>query len=997
MHLRKLILVSGFACLFLSNAVLALGLGEVTLNSKLNEPLNAEIKLLDARGLSVDQIIVSLASPADFERNGIDRLYFLTEFDFEVMLNHSGGPAVRITSRTSVREPFVNFLVEARWPTGRLLREYTLLMDLPTFSEASASSAVQAATARSMPSAAPAAASRAESRPRPASAPSAASSSPTQSRAAITGDSYSVGANDTLWQIALDSRPDNSHSVHQTMLAIQRLNPDAFINGNINLLRKGQVLRIPSSDEIRSVAQREAVNEVVRQNQAWSNDDLGAQLSASRRDNSPRREADSVSGSVRLATPSNFDSSSGQGSGDNSGRGRALESELAASLEELDKTRSENQELSSRVRDLESQIETMERLVDVSNEQLRALQLTAAQSDNDSADAEAAEQYPVPNELVPGDVSDVNEQADSLASDDAPTNASNDVASIEPAPVVAESAPAQINRTVVPPRPAKTLIDQVMENLLWIVAVVVGLIALIAFILYRRRQNAADNETLDDDVFAIDSHETGDELDHEAAHLIEDPDEVPAFDEDELPAEAETGDVVGEADIYIAYGKFDQAEEMLLNGLAKDPNSIDIRMKLLEVYSQTQDASKFDRYYAGLIGLAGQPALARAAELREHIAGAGEFESSPATVYASDSIDISTADDAIDLDDTDATFDSNDFGADEDLEFNLALDDDQEAEEDENFTSAAELNSGATRYDLSFDEPAPAIQKTGEEEFSFDFDLDDSPSVPTDASVASSEIDDELSFELDDTDEVMPVAEPVTDLDQDDDVSFDFDDALGDSPRVVEQDISLFEEEVTATTISEEESEEELEADLQLPDDTVDDFNLDMAMDELDLAALDEEMESLEADFVDAEDVEDTEVVALDDQEETDSYAVELEGEDEPDFVIEPETLTQPAASELTEIESRDDEDDVFDQVLSGIDSGDDSAAELADLSDDDMDAELDFLADADEAATKLDLARAYIDMGDTDGARDILAEVAHEGNEEQRQEAVDLLSRIDV
>src|SRR5690606_253214 len=106
--------------------------------------------------LSVDQIIVALASPADFERNGIDRLYFLTEFEFEVMLNHSGGPAVRITSRTPVREPFVNFLVEAKWPTGRLLREYTLLMDLPTFSEASASSAVKAATARSAPSVAPA-------------------------------------------------------------------------------------------------------------------------------------------------------------------------------------------------------------------------------------------------------------------------------------------------------------------------------------------------------------------------------------------------------------------------------------------------------------------------------------------------------------------------------------------------------------------------------------------------------------------------------------------------------------------------------------------------------------------------------------------------------------------------------------------------------------------------------------------------------------------------
>src|SRR5690606_29409854 len=136
---------------------------------------------------------------------------------------------------------------------------------------------------------------------------------------------------------------NSNHSVHQTMLAIQRLNPEAFINGNINLLRKGQVLRIPSSEDIQAVSRPEAVNEVVRQNQAWSDDDMGAQLSASRRDTGSRRAAESVSGSVRLATPSSADATSGQGSGDNTGRGRALESELASSLEELDKAKSENQ------------------------------------------------------------------------------------------------------------------------------------------------------------------------------------------------------------------------------------------------------------------------------------------------------------------------------------------------------------------------------------------------------------------------------------------------------------------------------------------------------------------------------------------------------------------------------------------------------------------------------------------------------------------------------
>src|SRR5690606_29768105 len=168
-------------------------------------------------------------------------------------------------------------------------------------------------------------------------------------------------------------------------------------DGNINLLRNGQVLRVPSSDEIQAVTRNDAVAEVGRQNQVWSDDSMGAQLSATRRAASTRRDADAVSGSVRLATPGGEDAAAtGQGSGANTGSGRALETELAASLEELDKTKSENQELSSRVRDLEDQIETMERLVEVSNEQLRALQLSASQNDpatTNDAEPEYTEPY----------------------------------------------------------------------------------------------------------------------------------------------------------------------------------------------------------------------------------------------------------------------------------------------------------------------------------------------------------------------------------------------------------------------------------------------------------------------------------------------------------------------------------------------------------------------------------------------------------------------------
>src|SRR5690606_8382131 len=168
-----------------------------------------------------------------------------------------------------------------------------------------------------------------------------------------------VDETDTLWQIALNARPDRNLSVHQTMLAIQRLNPDAFINGNINLLRKGQVLRLPSADDIRSLTRSEAVREVALQNEEWSDNTMGAQLNASKRDSTPRREAEAVSGRVKLVASESNGAGSGQGSGDDTGGGQALQAELTSTLEELDKTRGENNELASRVRDLEEQIKTM--------------------------------------------------------------------------------------------------------------------------------------------------------------------------------------------------------------------------------------------------------------------------------------------------------------------------------------------------------------------------------------------------------------------------------------------------------------------------------------------------------------------------------------------------------------------------------------------------------------------------------------------------------------
>lgn len=455
MRLRKLALAVGLASALGADLASALGLGELKLNSTLNQPLDAEIKLLNVKDLSQDEILVSLAGREDFQRAGVDRLYFLTGLKFTIDLENSSGPVVRVSTRKPVNEPYLNFLLKTQWPSGNLLREYTLLMDLPAFSDENvrpvdsaktqkASSGSQRPSSKSTSSVA----SRTETRP---------TRQPADVNSSGSGDSvYSVGANDTLWEIALQVRPDRSVSVQQTMLAIQRVNPEAFINGNINLLRKGQVLRIPDRAEIVDLSARQAISQVAKQNTDWSGNAAGrvagAQLDGSSRSASVRRSDTEVSGRVKLGVDTDS-SESGSGAGSDGGRGEALENELAISLEELDKSRRENSELQSRVSDLESQIETMERLVEVANNNLRNLQL-AQQNVEQPVDA----------------LDDLTQGAEQLAAEDTTAEevtAAEPVAKVAPEPkkVVAEKKPSpkKVVRRAPPKEPS--IVDLAMENL----------------------------------------------------------------------------------------------------------------------------------------------------------------------------------------------------------------------------------------------------------------------------------------------------------------------------------------------------------------------------------------------------------------------------------------------------------------------------------------------------------------------------------------------------
>ena len=216
-----------------SGMVPALGLGEITLHSALNQPLEAEIELLEVADLTSSELLVRLASADVFSRSGVERLFFLNDLRFTPLLR-GGNSVIRVVSSQPVREPYLNFIVEVARPNGQLLREYTLLLDPP------GSSAYR--TVAAVPEV------RAASTPAVVAAASATAAAPRVMPVAEAGGRYQVVSGDSLWKIAADLRAAGSQASQQALMGdIHALNPQAFSAGDINRLRAGADLLLPDT------------------------------------------------------------------------------------------------------------------------------------------------------------------------------------------------------------------------------------------------------------------------------------------------------------------------------------------------------------------------------------------------------------------------------------------------------------------------------------------------------------------------------------------------------------------------------------------------------------------------------------------------------------------------------------------------------------------------------------------------------------------------------
>ncbi|GAC1626411.1 MAG: hypothetical protein NVS9B10_14300 [Nevskia sp.] len=246
--LRRLACVLALVPGFWLASAQALGLGEIDVRSKLNQRFLANIPVVSAGASESETLTLKLAGPDDFARAGIERSDYLSTLDFTFV---PGSSVVRVTSKQSAHDPFLNFIVEARWNGGRLLREYTVLLDPLSDGATETPAPAPAAVARPVESPPPA-----KERPapaaRPAPAPKPAAAASSAAAAAKSGSYGPVQASETLWSIATKLRPNAGVNMDQMLLAIYQGNPQAF-EGGINGLRKGSRLKVPSEADINAV------------------------------------------------------------------------------------------------------------------------------------------------------------------------------------------------------------------------------------------------------------------------------------------------------------------------------------------------------------------------------------------------------------------------------------------------------------------------------------------------------------------------------------------------------------------------------------------------------------------------------------------------------------------------------------------------------------------------------------------------------------------------
>lgn len=879
-----------------------LGIGDIKLHSALNQKLDAEIALLVSKDEKASDITVRLASPDKFQEAGVPWSYFLSNIKFKAVTRADGSTVVKLTSKEALREPFLDFLIEVTWAKGNLYREFTVLVDPPvTYNKPTLpviEKPQQIVTSRPVN---------------------------TERRIVTTvdGEYGPTTRTDSIWKIAEKTNVYDDVSIEQMMMSIYETNPRAFYKKNVNALMAGKTLKIPEKDVILKLSKRQALAAFKEQDDIWQgrvtkksvqteqdNSQLATQLELE------APAADEISEAVDVLTGE-------EASPKQISVSEISDTKLATSDEGL--------ALQARMDKLEQQLVMMQKILILKDEQIASLQNKKA--------VNQAERLPTKTEEVvePGKVK-IKKLAEVLAEKKAAeenAKIAKEKASQATVTEVKPVVPAE-KKTVEKPKPKLKLkpVPEVEEETDFMPLVIAGgsviILSILGLMWWRRRQEEeeVENESMfaaaseislpgsganSDDELSIPIAEDSSLYDvgtvGESSFLSEfTPSDFDAFDTDESEV-----DPISEADVYLAYGRYQQAEDLMVQAIKDFPERDECKLKLLEIYYTNENNSSFEKYAKELVA-EGKP---EDKKFWSKVVEMGRELDPDSSLY----IDH-------------ATFESVDL------------------EQDVQPEIAEKNTAEVVASDFETVDESPTDFEHASEEADFDLSVFDDAVTPSDETV-----------------EEKPVQEAEENTD---DNTLDFDLSIfdvEDDKEVQEQKAEELETvdfssslEVTNDSGSEEiKIEQENDANIESFDFDFDDLGgennqADKNDVEPEVIAVNEESDiDLESfDFSLDENAEVKEEISL----ESEVNVAEDKGIDDFDFDFDEPTI--PTSTPVTE-----------------------------------LDAGVSDLTDMDELETKLDLAKAYIDMGDAEAAKDIAEEILEKGTPEQKVSAQEILDQL--
>lgn len=565
------------------NSAWGLGLGKLTVQSALGETLRAEIDISSLSPEEAASLKLRVAPPESYRASGLEYNAVLAGAQVQLVRRADGRPYLRLSSDRAVQEPFVDVILELNWSSGRLVREFTLLFDPPTArSEAKAPTEASTAPLLSTPPASttplPAASVPAEpprpraeaakpaaSRPAPApqpvaQAPKPAPAAPAPKPATAAGE-YTVKPGDSLYKVAARN-PAAGVSLEQMLVGLYRNNPDAFVDNNMNRLKSGAVLQVPGSDALAGLSQAEA-----RQIIQAQSGDFGAyrqRLATAAPTLKPSEGERQAKGQVQAAVDERKPATA-------TTPDKLTLSKAGAGSEAKASKDTEKKDAAARVAELTRNVEELKKL-------------SAAAK----PDAAAPTTQPAPAPAAPSAPTVVAA---------APVVAS----AASAAPVIAAASKPASKPMAAPPPAAEPESPSLLDSLGDFAAPLgVALVALLGGLGYRqwrsRRAAASRGETAfsesrlqPDSFFGASGGQRVDTRDSAVTGQSS-----MSYSLSQLDAIGDV-DPVAEADVYLAYGRDLQAEEILKEALRANPERLAIRLKLLEVYAKRRDIKGFEQ------------------------------------------------------------------------------------------------------------------------------------------------------------------------------------------------------------------------------------------------------------------------------------------------------------------------------------------------------------------------------------------------------------------